>query len=167
MNLLSISCRQVSKKHPIREGCIDKWSQYRLAVQRSNFITAGSTRYVSLAVAPCFHQTVRWWSPQQQALSTKSISSRFPAFGASSTRGMGSGGSKGKNKKGKTSKEGEPQAQEQAQGQAEKPVSKDTGEQPRQQEAQVEQAATESEVKMPEEYVEAVVAKASEFGDNQ
>ena len=165
MKLLSICCRRVSKKNPISDGCIERWSHYCLAVQRSTSIVPGSTRYLSLS--PSFRQTVRWWSPHQQALNTLSISSRFPAFGTASARGMGSGGSKGKNKRGKASKEGEPQAQEQAQGQSEKPVSEGTSEQPRQQGAQVEQAATESEARMAEEYVEAVVAKASEFGDNQ
>lgn len=80
---------------------------------------------------------------------------------------MGSGGSKDKNKKGKASEEGN----QQAEGQAEKPVSEGTSEQQQQiqQEVQIEQTATaaESEATMAEEYVEAVVAKASEFGDNE
>lgn len=83
---------------------------------------------------------------------------------------MGSGGSKDKDKKGKASEEGKQQAREQAQGEAEKPVSEATSEQQqqRQQGEQVEQtAAADSEATMAEEYVEAVVAKTSDFGDNE
>ena len=84
---------------------------------------------------------------------------------------MGSGGSKDKDKKGKASEEGTQQQQtgdQPREGQAEKSVSEGTSEQQQKQpaETQVEQTTTESEATMAEEYVEAVVAKASEFGDN-
>ena len=89
---------------------------------------------------------------------------------------MGSGASKDRNKKGIANGEGEQQQQQQqagdeaAQGQVENPVYNDRGtseQQQRQQEAPTDQQAAESEVTMAEEYVEAVVAKASDFGDNE
>ena len=90
---------------------------------------------------------------------------------------MGSGASKDRNKRGIANGEGEQQQQQQpqagdqaAQGQVENPVYNDRGtseQQQRQPEAPIDQQAAESEVTMAEEYVEAVVAKASDFGDNE
>ncbi len=175
MNLAgSICVRGLTKKNPIGEGCVGKWTLYQclaLCLRRSN----------SIATTPL---TVWWWSPQQQTSKLKSdtrfISSHLPAFGIITTRSisMGSGGSKVKDKRGKASEEGQQQRQQeqageqQAQGKAENPVYNEgtSEQQQRQQEAQVEQTSTpaaESKVTMAEEYVEAVVAKASDFGDNE
>jgi hypothetical protein len=176
MNLAgSICVRGLTKKNPIGEGCVGKWTLYCLALRRSNSIATASL---------LFRPTVWWWSPQQQTSKFKSdtrfISSHLPAFGITTTRSisMGSGGSKVKDKKGRASEEGKQQQQQeqageqQAQGKAENPVYNEgtSEQQPRQQETQVEQtstAAAESEATMAEEYVEAVVAKASDFGDNE
>ena len=161
MKLAGICFRGLTKKNPIREGSV---ASYCFALRRSNSIatTPRPTRIPAL-----FPRAVCnwWWSPQQQVF----VSSYLPVFGITTTRSMGSGGSKDKDKKGKAaSEEGKQQAQE---GQAEKPVSEGTSEQQqKQQEVQVEQTATaaaEPKATMAEEYVEAVVAKASEFGDNE
>lgn len=159
MSLAGICFRGLTKRSPIREGCVENWSFYYRALRRSNSIATRSTPSL-------FRRTVWCWSLQHQALNTRLISSHIPGFGSITTRSMGSGGSKDKDKKGKASEEGE----QQAQGQAEKPVSEGTSEQQqKQQQAEVEQTAAraESETTMAEEYVEAVVAKASEFGDNE
>ena len=164
----NICFRGLSRKNPISKGCASKWIFYCLALRRSNS---------SIATTPLSPPHTIWlWSLQQQALKfdTRSISSHLPAFG--NTRSMGSGASKDRNKKGIANGEGEQQQQQQqagdeaAQGQVENPVYNDRGtseQQQRQQEAPTDQQAAESEVTMAEEYVEAVVAKASDFGDNE
>ena len=166
MNIAGNICfRGLSRKNPISKGCASKWTFYCLALRRSNS---------SIATTPLSPPHTVWlWSLQQQALKfdTRFISSRLPAFG--NTRSMGSGASKDKDKRGRANGEGEQQQQagdQAAQGQAENPVYNDRGtseQQQRQQETPTDQQAAESEVTMAEEYVEAVVAKASDFGDNE
>ena len=87
---------------------------------------------------------------------------------------MGSGGSKDRDKKGEGGKQQQQAGDQAAQGQAENPVYNEgtSEQQQKQQEAPTDQqtaraAAAESEATMAEEYVEAVVAKASDFGDNE
>ena len=161
MNIAGNICfRGLIKRNPISEGCVGKWTFYCLALRRNNH-----------SIAP---HTVWWWSLQQQALKfdTRFISSHLPAFG--NTRGMGSGGSKDRDKKGEGGKQQQQAGDQAAQGQAENPVYNEgtSEQQQKQQEAPTDQqtaraAAAESEATMAEEYVEAVVAKASDFGDNE
>ena len=104
----------------------------------------------------------RWWSIRQQAVNCQIASFSLPGR-VRFVGVMGSGGSKNKDKKG--SAEGEkdrPQQQQQEREQA-AGVEKTVGTS----EHQAEQTKTSGEEKMAEEFVEAVVAKASEFGDNE
>ena len=162
-----ICFRGLSRKNPISKDCASKWTFYCLALKRSNS---------SITTTPLSPPHTVWlWSLQQQAqkFDTRSISSNLPAFG--NTRSMGSGASKDKDKRGIANGEGEQQQQQQAgdqaaQGQVENSVYNDRGtseQHQRQQEVPTDQQAAESEVTMAEEYVEAVVAKASDFGDNE
>ena len=168
MNIAGNICfRGLSRKNPISKGCASKWTFYCLALRRS----IGSNS--SIATTPLSPPHTVWlWSLQQQALKfdTRSISSNLPAFG--NTRSMGSGASKDKDKRGIANGEGEQQqaGDQAAQGQVENPVYNDRGtseQHQRQQEVPTDQQAAESEVTMAEEYVEAVVAKVSDFGDNE
>ena len=144
MNVVSVCFRA----RALIEGFTGRWTTFCFTLRRKSSI---ATR---LPVA------VWWWSPQHHA-NSRLVSLSLPGVRFASIN-MGSGGSKGKlNKKSEAAKKGE---QPQKQGQEQEAASEGADEQQQQQQATaVEQAA---EKKMAEEYVEAVVAKASEFGDN-
>lgn len=79
---------------------------------------------------------------------------------------MGSGGSKSKDKKGKAAPPEGADQQQQSHEEEQRAAEKTVGE-PQQRQPQVELPATVEGERMSEEFVEAVVAKASEFGDNE
>ena len=125
-----------------------------------------SCRWNSLPRVLCREKTCRqraswWWSLGQQAANKQLVSSSFPGR-ARFVVIMGSGGSKNKDKKGSAAGDRD-QPQQQGQAAAEKTISQGAS---KQQTAAAE-VTTSSEEKMSEEFVEAVVAKASEFGDNE
>ena len=104
----------------------------------------------------------RWWSIKQQAVNCQVVSFTLPGR-VRFVGVMGSGGSKNKDKKGSEGKQKDHPEQQQQQQEQAVGAEKTVGES----EQQAEQAKTCGEEKMAEEFVEAVVAKASEFGDNE
>lgn len=81
---------------------------------------------------------------------------------------MGSGGSKSRDKRGKAAPaEGARHQQQPLEEQQEQKAAEKIVGEPQRLQPQVEKPTTVEGEKMSEEYVEAVVAKASEFGDNE
>ena len=171
MNSIGIGFRALSRRTPTTANFANKRSCFAKLQRKSLLATVAR-------FSPTSARTLSWWwSLELRALNSQFVSSSLPGGLRVTSRNMGSGGSKSNDKKGKAAPaEGEgqqqaadqPRRQQEAQEQAaaEKTLCLSEGKSEPQQ--QVEQAATvelEGE-KMSEEYVEAVVAKASEFGDN-
>lgn len=124
------------------------------------------------ATGPPHFSLVRWWSLDQLTVNKRFVSSSRSR--SLPGRSMGSGGSKSKDKDKKgtaaASAEGAKEKEQQVE-EGDKTIGEVTSDEKQQQKSeetqqQVEQEASREE-KMSEEYVEAVVAKASEFGDNE